>query len=198
MRGMATERSRRLKVLQPLILGFSVMSISWGSSADASSTGNPGCLQWESLAEEVGWAAEDLPMLGRIMWAESRCIPDVVSSTNDFGLLQVNKAVWQSDLKELGYEMSDLLEPEVALIAGLHVANRFEADGRCRWEAWHQSGWWCNNQVQIRPFGQSRGVLAYSGTEYSLPLVIGVLGVTPWILGRVRLNRRCLPDEQSF
>jgi hypothetical protein len=198
MPGTAAKKRQRLKVSPCLVLGFIVMMISWGSTADARALENPGCPEWESLAVEVGWLAEDLPMLGRIMWAESRCIPDVVSSTNDFGLLQVNKAVWQSDLEQIGYEMSDLLEPRAGLKAGLYVANRFEAHGRCKWEAWQQSGSWCNDQMQIRPFGQSRGVLAFSGADYFLPLVIAGIGLTPWICKKVRLNRRCLTDEQCF
>jgi hypothetical protein len=198
MPGTAAKKRQRLKVSPCLVLGFIVMMISWGSTADARARENPGCPEWESLAVEVGWLAEDLPMLGRIMWAESRCIPDVVSSTNDFGLLQVNKAVWQSDLEQIGYEMSDLLEPRAGLKAGLYVANRFEAHGRCKWEAWQQSGSWCNDQIQVRPFGQSRGVLAFSGADYFLPLVIAGIGLTPWICKKVRLNRRCLIDEQCF
>ena len=190
--------SQRLRVVLVLSLISLTFSVSLGGSADARAPANSGCPQWESLAKEVGWLAEDLPMLGRIMWAESRCIPDVVSSTNDFGLLQVNKAVWQSDLEQIGYEMSDLLEPRAGLKAGLYVANRFEAHGRCKWEAWQQSGSWCNDQIQVRPFGQSRGVLAFSGAEYFLPLVIAGIGLTPWICKKVRLNRRCRLDGQSF
>jgi hypothetical protein len=191
-------KRHRCRLLVSLALGFGVISNSWGSLADARETVNPGCPQWESLAVEVGWPAEDLAMLGRIVWAESRCIPDVVSPTNDFGLLQVNKAVWQSEIQQLGYEMSDLLEPRAGLTAGLYVANRFEADGQCKWEAWHQSGSWCSERLQMRPFGQSRGVLAYSGATYLLPLLIAGLGVTPWILKRVRLKLRCLPDGQNL
>ena len=190
--------SQRLRVVLALSLISLTFSVSLGGSADARAPANSGCPQWESLAKEVGWLSEDLPMLGRIMWAESRCIPDVVSSTNDFGLLQVNKAVWQSDLEQIGYEMSDLLEPRAGLKAGLYVANRFEAHGRCKWEAWQQSGSWCNDQIQVRPFGQSRGVLAFSGAEYFLPLVIAGIGLTPWICKKVRLNRRCPLDGQSF
>ena len=190
--------SQRLRVVLVLSLISLTFSVSLGGSADARAPANSGCPQWESLAKEVGWLSEDLPMLGRIMWAESRCIPDVVSSTNDFGLLQVNKAVWQSDLEQIGYEMSDLLEPRAGLKAGLYVANRFEAHGRCKWEAWQQSGSWCNDQIQVRPFGQSRGVLAFSGAEYFLPLVIAGIGLTPWICKKVRLNRRCPLDGQSF
>lgn len=193
----ALQARHRLRVVLLLLISFAFL-VSLGNSADARAFANVGCPQWESLAEEVGWAAEDLPMLSRIMWAESRCIPDAVSSTNDFGLLQVNKTVWQNDLKELGYEMSDLLEPEVALKTGLYVANRFEAHGRCKWEAWQQSGSWCNDQMQVRPFGQSRGVLAFSGAEYFLPLVIAGIGLTPWILKKIRPNRRCPLDGQSF
>ena len=190
--------SQRLRVVLVLSLISLTFSVSLGGSADARAPANSGCPQWESLAKEVGWLSEDLPMLGRIMWAESRCIPDVVSSTNDFGLLQVNKAVWQSDLEQIGYEMSDLLEPRAGLKAGLYVANRFEAHGRCKWEAWQQSGSWCNDQIQVRPFGQSRGVLAFSGAEYFIPLLIAGMGLTPWICKKVRLNRRCLTDEQCF
>lgn len=191
-------RGQYSKCWLALFLYFTAILISWGGLADARGVVHPGCPQWESLALEVGWPAQDLPMLGRIMWAESRCIPDVVSPTNDFGLLQVNKTTWGSDVKQLGFDMNDLLEPRSGLIAGLYVANRFEAHGRCKWEAWHQSGSWCDQRAQVNPFGQSRGVLAYSGATHFLPLLIVGLGVTPWIFRKARLNRRRLPDGQSY
>ena len=198
MRVEALLLSQRLRVVLALVLISVAISISWGSSADARAAGNPGCPEWESLAAEVGWLPEDLPVLSRIMWAESRCMPDAVSLSNDFGLLQVNKAVWQSEIKQLGYEMSDLLEPRAGLIAGLHVAYRFEEHGRCKWEAWYRSGSWCDERNQTRPFGRSRELLAYSGMTYFLPLLIAGLGLTPWILKRVRQKRPYLPDRQNF
>jgi hypothetical protein len=34
------------------------------------------CGQWWPLAASVGWPVEELPMLDRVIWRESRCLPD--------------------------------------------------------------------------------------------------------------------------
>lgn len=101
------------------------------------------CGEWWALAVEVGWDVDDLPTLDEIMWRESRCIPDVVSPTRDYGLVQVNRAVWRDFVEDRGYVMDDLLDPRVGLMFGLLVAQEAEAIGWCRWEPWYMSGDYC-------------------------------------------------------
>lgn len=102
------------------------------------------CGEWWVVALGVGWSYEDLPTLDRIMWNESRCQPDVVSATRDYGLVQINRAVWRSDVESWGWQMDDLLEPAANLAFGKYVADTAESIGWCRWEPWHGfSGDYC-------------------------------------------------------
>lgn len=58
------------------------------------------CPQWWPLAREAGWAEADLPMLDKVMWKESNCLPHVHNTTlnkdgsSDVGLTQVNDRSW--------------------------------------------------------------------------------------------------------
>lgn len=58
------------------------------------------CPQWWPLAREAGWAEADLPMLDKVMWKESNCLPHVHNTTlnrdksSDIGLTQVNDRSW--------------------------------------------------------------------------------------------------------
>lgn len=102
------------------------------------------CGEWWVVALGVGWSIDDLPTLDRIMWNESRCQPDVVSGTNDYGLVQINRAVWRSEVESWGWSMNDLLKPAANLAFGAHVANVAESMGWCRYQPWHGfSGDYC-------------------------------------------------------
>jgi len=90
------------------------------------------CPQWWTLAQQVGWSFDELEQaLDLIMWRESRCLPDVRSSTSDTGLLQIN----DMHLPMLAtYDISPdmLADPLWNLIAGKIVANEAELHG-WRW-----------------------------------------------------------------
>jgi len=101
------------------------------------------CGEWWQLAIEVGWELDDLETLDRIMWAETRCQPDLVSSTHDYGLVQINRAVWREFVEARGYTMNDLLDARTGLMFGLLVAEEAEAMGWCRYQPWYRSGAWC-------------------------------------------------------
>lgn len=107
------------------------------------SSGEARCPQWWDLALEVGWTEQDLPRIDVIMWAESRCQPDAISPTKDYGLMQVNRAVWQDYVEARGYVMDDLLDPAIGLMFGLFVAQEAESYGWCRYQPWYMSGDWC-------------------------------------------------------
>lgn len=102
------------------------------------------CGEWWVTATAVGWDVADLPTLDRIMWNESRCQPDVISSTKDYGLAQINRKVWRDDVEAMGWTMDDLLNPAVNLLVAKHVADSAEAIGWCRFQPWHGfSGDYC-------------------------------------------------------
>jgi len=101
------------------------------------------CGEWWPLAIEVGWTVDDLPRIDEIMWAESRCQPDAVSPTRDYGLMQVNRKVWRDFVEVRGYVMDDLLDPRIGLMFGLLIAEEAQTLGWCRWQPWYMSGDWC-------------------------------------------------------
>lgn len=101
------------------------------------------CPDWWPIALDVGWTVDEMPTLDRIMWNESRCDPTVVSSTYDYGLVQVNRRTWQSTMAENGWTMNDLLDPVIGLTAGLVVADAATAMGWCRFDPWYMSGDYC-------------------------------------------------------
>ena len=105
---------------------------------------NARCPEWWQLALEVGWTEDQLPTLDRVMWNETRCIPDLISSTNDFGLVQINRHVWKETVEQHGWTMNDLLEPQNGLAMGLIVYEAAEAMGWCGWQPWYRSGSYCS------------------------------------------------------
>jgi hypothetical protein len=84
------------------------------------------CPQWWNLAREVGWAEEDLPMLDRIMWRESRCLPDAWNG-HDAGLTQINQ-IHKEFVAVMGWTFpKDMFNPELSL--------------RFTLKLWQGSGW---------------------------------------------------------
>lgn len=81
------------------------------------------CGEWAPTARSAGWPEERLHiLLDDIMWAESRCLPDVNNSNRDLGLLQVNISAHSRLLQQLGYEPADLFNPKTNLSVGLQIA----------------------------------------------------------------------------
>lgn len=99
------------------------------------------CPQWWRLARSVGWAEHNLPLLDRIIWRESRCLPDVENLADPWGgsigLTQVNRG-WVRWLREGGVieHSSDLFSPRANLAAALAIYHYACArHGQC-WVAW--------------------------------------------------------------
>lgn len=63
--------------------------------------------------------AEDYELVLAMMWQESNCSPNLISSTNDYGLMQINicNHGWLSE--ELG--ITDFLDPYQNIDAGTHI-----------------------------------------------------------------------------
>lgn len=105
---------------------------------------HPECVEFLALAVTLGWGAENLPMLERVMWKESRCQPHQLNASDpnggSIGLTQVNR-FWclPSRYYPDGYLQTygvlatcdDLFNPSRNLVAALAI---FEyADGWSQW-----------------------------------------------------------------
>ena len=94
-----------------------------------------GCAQYVADAITAGWPADQAPMLARVMFRESRCIPTAYnakdSNGGSRGLMQMNGTHVQW-LTELGYitTLDDLFIPEVNLAASAHLYSMVG------WSAW--------------------------------------------------------------
>lgn len=79
------------------------------------------CPQWWAVAQEVGWPADQLPTVDRIMWCESRCEPTAHNRSGASGLMQLMPGWWAG---------RDPYDPAVNLAMALEV---LDAQG---WRAW--------------------------------------------------------------
>jgi hypothetical protein len=95
------------------------------------------CLEWAPLALEVGWPAEQLPQLLRVIWKESRCQP-AADNGHDGGLTQINE-IHGPYLDQLGYSLDDRFDPRVNLMFALRLWSEREASGLCGWQPWSVS-----------------------------------------------------------
>jgi hypothetical protein len=116
-------------------------AVSSGASSNANPT--PQCTEWWDVARSAGWAEEDLPKLGRIMYKESTCRPGAISPTRDYGLTQINWAAHGSRLTGLGITREDLLDPYTNLVQAKYIADSAASWAGCKWQPWHMSGSWC-------------------------------------------------------
>jgi len=82
-----------------------------------------------TLAQQAGWTYDELEAaLDRIMWAESRCRPEVRSRTRDTGLTQIND-IHLSMLEAAGISAEMLTDPLWNLVAARLVADQAESYG---------------------------------------------------------------------
>jgi len=85
-----------------------------------------GCAQYVADAITAGWPADQAPMLARVMFRESRCIPTAYNAQDtgggSYGLLQVN-GQHKDWLMQTGFitSLDDLFNPDVNLRAALHL-----------------------------------------------------------------------------
>ena len=102
------------------------------------------CDEWFPLAVEVGWDIDRLEKLGRIMWAESRCLPDV-RGAGSYGLAQMQYSAhkgWM--LSDFGItDREELYDPTLNLLTALWLAEYAEQHYGCWAQPWYMSGEWC-------------------------------------------------------
>ena len=101
------------------------------------------CSIWESQALAAGWDISDLSILYAIMYAESRCDPEAVSHTGDYGLMQINWYAHSESIHTRGLVQADLFNPTVNLSYALEIALYAENYSGCKWQPWYSSGYWC-------------------------------------------------------
>ena len=100
------------------------------------------CPEWSGYAA-IYFDADELEIVDRIMWQESRCQADAISPTRDYGLMQINWATWGPMVTDLGLTRDDLLVPAVNIMVGRMVAVEAERLGWCSFQPWYMSGDWC-------------------------------------------------------
>lgn len=98
---------------------------------------------WET-ALDAGWPAEWISKLDRIVWEESRCTPDIVSRTGDYGYTQINWKAHGSRLSSYGVTKEMLLDPATNLSEALWIAEYARDNYGCWAQPWYSSGSWCS------------------------------------------------------
>ncbi len=68
---------------------------------------------------EAGEAAVDYELVIAIIIHESRCDPDAISKTNDYGLMQINQINHEWLAEEYG--LTNMLDPQQNIIAGITI-----------------------------------------------------------------------------
>lgn len=113
----------------------SSMEIGWSVPADAL------CGDWWVSAVAAGWEPRLLPVLDEILWRESRCKPAAVSSTNDYGLLQLNWTAHGARYERAGLTRDDLLDPVLNLALGWDLFQLHEEADEfwCGFSPWYMS-----------------------------------------------------------
>jgi len=109
--------------------------VGWSVPADAY------CPEWWVPASAAGWEPRLLPVLDEIIWRESRCLPGAVSSTNDYGLLQLNWSAHGDGYERAGLSRDDLLDPVLNLALGwdMFVAHEEASEFWCGFSPWYMS-----------------------------------------------------------
>ena len=93
------------------------------------------CQEWAPLVLEVGWPADELQNVLEEMWQESRCQPDVISSANDNGLMQIN-TVWRNEFEQYFGPWELIRDPRLNLMMALEIWRWHDDHRGCGWEPW--------------------------------------------------------------
>jgi len=87
------------------------------------------CPQWWPLAVQVGWPTDQLDMLDRVIFRESRCLPDAWNG-HDAGLTQINQ-IHTEFVAVMGWSWpQDMYNPELNLRFALKL---WQGKG---WQPW--------------------------------------------------------------
>jgi len=103
---------------------------------------NAKCPEWLGFAAKW-FDANELKTVDQIIWAESRCQPDVVGN-GGYGLMQIQWSVWGDTINAQGFHREDLFDPSVNIMWGFLIAHEAERIGWCTFQPWYMSGDWCS------------------------------------------------------
>lgn len=107
------------------------------------------CKEWFHTSLKAGWTLDDWPKLGKIMWRESRCLPDACGETDsphvrkcrDWGLMQINDYSWKRIIREMGLHIEQMYDPYWNLWFARWLYDysvQYNDDG---WQPWTPSKW---------------------------------------------------------
>lgn len=100
------------------------------------------CPQFWETALKVGWKWKDMAVLDKLMFRESRCNPTAFNRDDPMGgsrgLIQIN-GFWTTYLHEQGLRNGPkaLFDPEMNLLAGLHIYNYGVKRHGTGWGPWN-------------------------------------------------------------
>ena len=102
------------------------------------------CVEWTVHALAAGWPLDEIPRLLRVIYRESRCLPDACGETDrpdlrkcrDWGLTQINDYSWKSTVRDFGMEMTDMWNPHRNLEFALYLYELAEQRYGCGWQPW--------------------------------------------------------------
>jgi hypothetical protein len=108
------------------------------------------CNEWFVTAHAVGWPRDLLPIIGEIMWHESRCDPSVTGN-GAYGLTQLQWSAHSHWITDLGFTRGELHEPATNLALAWHLYQKADTDPnyRCGLSPWYMStparlAHWCD------------------------------------------------------
>lgn len=98
------------------------------------------CDEWYVTANAVGWPIDMLPVIGEIMWRESRCDTTVIG-TGAHGLTQIQWNAHSHWITDLGYTRDDMHNPAINLAIAWHLYQMTDNDPnyRCGLSPWYMS-----------------------------------------------------------
>jgi len=100
------------------------------------------CGEHYDTALKAGWTPEDWPKLRKIMYRESRCLPNACSQSDsgrvcrDWGLMQINEYSWRRHIVSQNYKMSDMHNPYHNLVFARWIYDLEVSNGGTGWGAW--------------------------------------------------------------
>ena len=121
----------------PPVIDYTRRYVIWGALEQGE------CPEWAGLAYDIGWPAEQIPKLLRIIHRESRCLPEACSESDsgrvcrDWGLTQINEYSWRRTIENQGMVMRDMWNPELNLRFALWLYQYSEERNGDGWQPWN-------------------------------------------------------------
>jgi hypothetical protein len=149
--GKPNERQQMINaILAPIILMLTVMPVQLPEAyrnleVIEEVVAQDKCVEWTATALAAGWQPDDLPRLMRVMYRESRCLPDACSIPDrpdlrrcrDWGLMQINDYSWKTTVRSYGFQMEHMHNPFWNLWFARWLFEYSEDRNGCGWQPWY-------------------------------------------------------------